>query len=66
MALKYKLLNDRFSHPAGTEVYLFTGYDYGLATDDSRAFNVPHVSVTLTGEYPCFTVPVADLERIDG
>lgn len=48
----------------GTTVYTCKGYDYGCANEDTRRFNMEHVSVTLdpTGDYPFFTIPVADLE----
>lgn len=43
----------------GDTVYELYGYDYGLASDDSRATGVPHKSVTLNsdGDYPAFTIP---------
>jgi len=63
----FRLLADRFEHQAGAIVYDAKGYDYGLASDDTRATGKPHVSVTLepSGDYPTFTVAVADLERIE-
>lgn len=50
----------------GTVVYDCKGYDYGLASDDTRMTGRKHISVTLseTGEYPSFTVPLEDLEPI--
>lgn len=62
----YKLKSDRFEHKAGTIVYSQTGWDYGLANDDSRATGIEHKTVTLNadGDYPGFTVPVFDLEEI--
>jgi hypothetical protein len=63
--VKYKLLQDRFEHKAGTTVYAVSLPDFGMAWDDSRAFGVEHISVTVTeGKYPLFTVPVSYLEEI--
>lgn len=63
----FRLLADRFEHKAGAICYDAKSYDYGLASDDTRATGQPHVSVTLepSGDYPTFTVAVADLERIE-
>lgn len=67
----YQLRVDRcfdgvVAHKAGTIVYESRGYDYGLASDDSRYTGIEHKSVTLdpTGDYPFFTVPVRDLEPL--
>lgn len=62
----YRLKRDRFEHKAGTTVYRTHYSDYGTASGDTRMTGVEHVSVTLNqnGEYPFFTVPVADLEPI--
>lgn len=48
---------------AGTAVYPFTSYDYGLASDDTRATGLEHVSVTEdpAGGTPAFTVPKCTL-----
>lgn len=50
----------------GTIVYDSMKPDYGLANDDTRFTGVMHISVTLNedGDYPFFTVPLSDLERI--
>jgi hypothetical protein len=49
----------------GTRVYLWSGYDYGLARDDSLAFKEPHVSVSeVENTSPFFTVPVSSIEKI--
>lgn len=50
-----------------TIVYDCLSYDYGLAQDDSRGTGIPHISVTLNsdGSYPSFTIPLADLEKVD-
>lgn len=53
--------------PEGVDtVYQCKGHDYGLASDDSRATGIEHVSVTLdpTGDYPFFTIPKTDLEEV--
>jgi hypothetical protein len=52
--------------PAGTIVYDLRGYDYGLASDDSRATGIEHVSVTLNadGDYPSFTIRKSFLEQL--
>jgi hypothetical protein len=54
-------------HPVGTIVYDLRGYDYGLASDDTRFTGIVHVSVTLKpdGDYPSFTIARDSLERID-
>jgi hypothetical protein len=64
--MKYKLKVDRFQHKAGAIVYDQRGYDYGLASDDTRYTGIQHVSVTLNedGDYPGFTVAERDLEKI--
>lgn len=51
---------------AGTIVFDFMKCDYGLASDDTRAFGVAHRSVTLNpeGGYPSFTVAERDIEEI--
>lgn len=61
---QFRLKAEAHGHPAGTIVYDFVHYDYGLASDDTRGFGHPHVSVTLdqAGGYPSFTVAERDLE----
>jgi hypothetical protein len=51
----------------GSTVYSIRGHDYGLASDDSRWTGVEHISVTLNadGDYPSFTIPRRDLERLE-
>lgn len=66
---KFRLLNNSKLQPEakkGSFVYKFAGYDYGLASDDTRAFEEPHISVTLNedGSIPSFTIPEKDLELI--
>lgn len=62
----YRLLSQRFGHPAGTLVYEQMLHDYGLASDDTRATGVEHISVTLNsdGDYPGFTVAVSQLRAL--
>ena len=65
----YKLLKDSDLQPdakAGSTVYSIRGWDYGLASDDTRATAIHHTSVTLDpdGGYPSFTIPTNHLERI--
>lgn len=52
---------------AGTIVYPFGGYDYGIADDDTRATGIKYRSVTLKsgGGYPSFTVAERDLEPVE-
>ena len=52
---------------AGDVVYYLRKHDYGLASDDTRATGIEHVSVTLDkdGDYPSFTVPRRDIARAD-
>lgn len=70
MVQAYRVLKDSVLNStarAGTIVYAGRGYDYGLASDDTRATGIEHVSVTLkrSGDYPTFTVPLRDLEKIE-
>lgn len=62
----YRLLSQRFGHPAGTLVYEQMFHDYGLASDDTRATGVEHISVTLNsdGGYPGFTAAVSQLQAL--
>lgn len=67
--LAFKVLKDAALSPeakAGTTVYSIKGWDYGLASDDTRMTGVEHVSVTLKpdGDYPSFTIPRSHLEKI--
>ena len=63
--MKYKLKEDSGGYEKGTEVYSLNGYDYGLASDDTRMTGVQHISVTLKsdGDYPSFTVATHKLEK---
>jgi hypothetical protein len=49
---------------AGSIVFKQSGYDYGLARDDTNFTGIEHISVTLkrSGGYPGFTIPLCDLE----
>jgi len=49
---------------AGDTVHRCLGHDYGCAAEDTRSLGIEHISVThkQDGDYPFFTVPVADLE----
>jgi hypothetical protein len=63
----FKMLIDSAIEPKakmGTTVYKCRGYDYGLASDDTRMTGIRHISVTLKsdGDYPSFTVAERDLE----
>ena len=66
MKLSYKLLVDRFEYKAGTIVYEYNGYDYGLARDDIIVTGVYHVNMTTdpSGGTPFFTVPLDDVEQL--
>ncbi len=52
---------------AGSIVYRQTGYDYGLAADDTRATGIEHITVTMkrSGGNPGFTIPRRDLDPIE-
>lgn len=65
--MKYRLKTDRLGRPAGTIVYRAKGYDYGLASEDTRDTGIEHTSVTLDpgGGYPSFTVAWRDLEELE-
>lgn len=70
MIEKFRLLKGAATNSeavAGTAVYSCKYHDYGLASDDTAATGIPHISVTLSpeGEYPCFTVPERDLEAVE-
>jgi hypothetical protein len=48
----------------GDTVYELVAYGYGLASDDTRATGVQHISVTFNedGSYPSYTIPAHNLE----
>jgi len=67
--MKYRMLKDSSidkSVKAGATVYDCKGWDYGCSNDDTRGTGIEHTSVTLDpdGNYPFFTVPVRDLEKL--
>ena len=63
---KFRLLNNRFEHTAGTIVYEYNGPSYGLSSDDEFYTQKPHTTVTLNenGGTPFFTVPEEDIVEI--
>jgi hypothetical protein len=62
-----RTIHEKTFAKVGDIVYGAKHYDYGLASDDTILLGVEHKSVTLNkdGDYPFFTVPVADLELIN-
>lgn len=65
--MKYRVKVDSKLEPKavkGTVVYPLIGWDYGSANEDTRVFDIEHISVTLkeNGDYPYFTIPLNDLE----
>jgi hypothetical protein len=63
---KARELRGELMASAGTIVYDAVGHDYGLASDDTRATGIEHISVTLNsdGSTPTFTIPVTDLAAV--
>jgi len=66
---KYRLVRDSALEAeckAGSVVYELIRHDYGLASDDTRALGVVHISVTTDpeGQGYSFTIPRADLEEV--
>lgn len=71
MPRRYVLRCDSVAEPdvkAGTIVYEFCEDDYGCAETDTRAIGRACLSVTLSqsGGYPFFVVPVDDLAPANG
>ena len=67
---KYRVLKDsRLEKRAktGTIVYDLRWSDTGISGSDTRNTGIKHISVTLdeNGDYPFFTIPVTDLEKIE-
>ena len=68
--MKYKIIrSDRAANKdvkVGDLVHSCKGYDYGCSSDDTRITGIEHISVTLdeNGDYPFFTIPDEDLERL--
>lgn len=62
----FKLRSDGLE-PAGTVAYLYGGYDYGLASDDTDVTGRKHVSLTKKayGGGPFFTHAKDDLEEME-
>jgi hypothetical protein len=62
----YTLLRPHWSIRAGKTVFKLKGWDYGCASDDSRATGEKHISITLNpdGSPPGYSVPMHDLEEI--
>jgi hypothetical protein len=69
MPQAYRLTEDNHIAPwkKGQVVYNCLYHDYGLASDDARAFGEDFRSMTAdpSGNYPTCTVPVRILEKID-
>jgi hypothetical protein len=63
MSGAFRVTTDSGDIKAGTIVYSPMGWDYGLASDDTRATGEPHVSISLqaSGAYPTKTIPSAYL-----
>lgn len=68
MTAQFRLRNDRFQYPAGTVVVEFHGHDYGCCREDTHYLQVEHTVVTasLDGKGPFFTIPLTELEPLDG
>lgn len=68
MVQAYKILSDSSvgSAKAGEIVFSLSGYDYGLASDDTNMTGIEHISVTRNrkGNYPSFTIPRDKLQPI--
>lgn len=69
MPTKYRMLTDSKLEPKATKgsiVYKCAKNDYGVSADDTRISGVQHISLSLTsdGDYPFFTHPLKDLEKV--
>ena len=63
--MMYRHKKHRFSYPAGTVVFRYDKFDYGLRLDDEIMTGKPHLNVsTIENAEPFFTCPVEDLEEI--
>lgn len=51
----------------GDVVYSIAGYDWGIASEDSRSSGIDHTSVTYSpeGKHPFFTIPKDDIQLIE-
>jgi hypothetical protein len=67
MRRKFILASDRLGVLAGNTVYEFTGYDYGLVSDDESFTGEEHLAVTTNedGSGPFITAPIEILEEIN-
>lgn len=65
----YRLKEDSTISDAkkGDLVFSSSGYDYGMASDDTAMTGIQHISVTTkrSGAYPTFTIPLRDLEEVE-
>ena len=66
MRKKYIVLRDVERARKDQILYQYTGYDYGLANDDTRAFNEQYVTVCFSedGANPFITVPANSLKEV--
>ncbi len=66
---KYRLKSDSkiyLAAKAGMIVTEYTGFDYGLADDDTHTKGSKRITVIAEdGSFPFFTHPADDLEEID-
>lgn len=64
--LRARELNGTVYARVGDIVYDCKSHDYGTASDDTRAFGIQHTSVSSKedGDYPFFTIPLRDLEKL--
>lgn len=61
----FELTYDRFDYKAGTRVYPYSGYDYGLCRDDEAATGIYHIAMTLEENgKQFFTVPLTGIKAI--
>lgn len=70
MPTKYRLLTDSKIEAAatkGTIVYKCAKHDYGVASDDTLMSGVQHISLSLKsdGDYPFFSHPLRELEKVE-
>lgn len=63
----FRTTTDGLGGPSGTICYPLRGYDYGLASDDTRVTGHEHRSYTLKafGGYPSFTHRVDQMEEVE-
>lgn len=65
--MTFRLLKSSALQPAAQAGMLVVpaGYDYGIADDDTRMTGIPHTSVRLPSMDAFFTIPTADLEKVE-